>query len=76
MRNFNIYLIAKLLNEELNDKDLKFYNKIESTDDYTLYIDKNLFKRKTRNYEWSGSNSDIIKESFKEIENIIIVEND
>ena len=60
MRNFNIYLIAKLLNEELNDKDLKFYNKIESTDDYTLYIDKHLFKRKTRNYEWSGSNSDII----------------
>ena len=60
MRNYNIYLLAKLLNEELNSKDLKFYNKIESTNDYTLYIDKHLSKRKTRNYEWSGSNSDII----------------
>ena len=28
MRNYNIYLLAKLLNEELNSKDLKFYNKI------------------------------------------------
>lgn len=60
MRNYNIYLLAKSLNEELNSKDLKFYIKIESTDDYTLYIDKHLFKRKTRNYEWSGINSDII----------------
>lgn len=60
MRNYNIYLLAKLLNEELNSKDLKFYNKIESTNDYTLYIDKHLSKRKTRNYEWRGSNSDII----------------
>ena len=60
MRNYNIYLLAKSVNEELNSKDLKFYIKIESTDDYTLYIDKHLSKRKTRNYEWSGSNSDII----------------
>lgn len=35
MRNYNIYLLAKLLNEELNSKDLKFYNK-SLKKDYSL----------------------------------------
>ena len=60
MRSYKLFILSKYLEEALKNKDLNFYVEAENTKDYILYFDKHLLKRKSRNYEWSGLNSDLI----------------